>query len=74
MQKVAAYQREGISVAERILKASMKNRVYLYGHELAAPAEKLAGERSIARTDLYNKIVSGDGRVRNYASCERSPP
>ena len=72
-QKVAAYQREVISVAERLLKASMKNRVYLYCHELAAPAQKLAGERSLARTDLYNKIVSGDGRVRNYTSGECSP-
>ena len=60
-------------MAKRFLKTSMKNRVYLYGHELVAPAQKLAGECSMARTDLYNKIVSGDGRVRNYTSGECSP-
>ncbi len=60
-------------MARRLLKTSTKNRVYLYGYELAAPTQKLAGERSMPRTDLDYKIVSGDGRLRNYASCERSP-
>ena len=52
----------------------MKNRVYLYGHELAAPTQKLAGERSMPRTDFYNKIVSGNGRLRDYTTGESSPP